>query len=257
MGKTFSKLFVLFLLLFVSTSNVWAYDFLGLNPKMEEYVEGDSKNINWNPKFLAEIEALQASILRQISVYENYLIDRKVTGVEVVVDNSWWGRLFKEKKNVFALSDQLMPKSNKCLSSDSNKHAVMDEVTDITNQTKEIRNGKEVSVWHEYTGIVTGHGWKCEGKSGEAFWADETDPKTGEVTTKEAFIRLYSVDDAYIEEYKRKTKDIKHPSFDPDATEDFLFDNSNGKYFVQLQKARDYVTENCVCKLKDQQKEEK
>lgn len=223
---------------------------------MEEYVEGNDKNINWDPKFLAEIEAAQASIIRQISVYENYFIDRRIRGIEVVVDNSWWGRLFENKKNVFAFSDQLMPKSNKCSSSDSSKHAIMDEVTDITNQTKETRSGKEVSVWHEYTGIVTGHGWNCEGKSGEAFWADEEDPETGEITTKEGFMRIYSVDDAYINEYKRRTRDIKHPSFDLDATEDYLFDNANGKYFVQLQKARDYVTENCVCKLEEQQAEE-
>lgn len=256
-GKTVRKFFVLVLLVFVSTSNVLAYDFLGLNPKLEEYVEGSPENINWDPKFLAEIEALQASILRQISTYENYMIDRRVIGVEVVVDNSWWGRLFKQKKNFFALSDQLMPKSNKCSSSDANRHAIMSEITDITNQTKEIRNGREVSVWHEYTAIVSGEGWQCEGRSGEAFWADETDPETGEVTTKEAFMRLYSVDDAYIDEYKRRTKDIKHPGFDPDATEDFLFDAANGKYFTQLQKARDYVTENCVCKLKEQEEEKK
>lgn len=250
------KLLVVFLLLFVSTSNVLAYDFLGLNPKMEEYVEGSPENINWDPKFLAEIEAVQASILRQISVYESYWIDRQLTGVEVVVDDSWWGRLFKNKKSVFALSDQLMPKSNKCASTDTNKHAIMSEVSDISRESNEIRNGKNVKVHHEFTGRITGHGWNCEGLSGEEYWADDVDIRTESPIPKEDSIKAYAVDDEYIENYKKRTKDIKHPSFDPDATEDFLFDGANGKYFVQLQKARDYVTDNCVCKIKEEEKEE-
>src|SRR3989344_4803955 len=257
MGKAVRTLFVLFLLLFVSTSNVLAYDFLGLNPKMEEYVEGSDKKINWDPKFLAEIEAVQASILRQISTYESYWIDRQDTGVEVVVDSGWWGRLFKNKKNVFSLSDQLMPKSNKCASTDTNKHAIISEATDVSRESSEARDGKSVRVYYEFTARITGHGWNCKGLSGEEYWADDVDIKTGSPIPKAVSIAAYAVDDEYIENYKIRTKDIKHPSFDPDATEDFLFDGANGKYFVQLQKARDYITENCVCKLNEQEKEKK
>lgn len=232
-----------------------AYDFLGLNPKMEEYVEGNDKNINWDPKFLAEIEAAQASIIRQISSYESYWVDRQITGLEVVADDSWWGRLFNNKKTIFALSDLLKPKNNKCASTDSNKHAILSKAIDITRQTNEVKGRRSVRVYHEFTARITGHGWNCEGKSGEVYWPDDTD-STGKIVPGEVFIKKYAVDNSYIEEYKRKTKDIKHPSFDPDATEDYLFDGANGKYFMQLQKARDYVTENCVCKYKKQQTEE-
>ena len=243
MVKTVHNLVIVFLLLLISTSNVLAYDFLGLNPKLEEHVSGDPQSIVWDEKFLAEIEVLQASILRQISTYENYWLDRQITGVEVVVNDSWWGRIFKEKRNFFALSDQLMPKSNKCANTDTDKHAVMSEASDITKTTNEVRDGKKVKVYREFTARISGYGWKCEGKSGETFWVDDTND--------------IAVDDEYIEKYKRKTKDFKHPAFDPDAGEDILFDSSNGKYFVQMQKARDYVVENCVCKIKEQEKEEK
>lgn len=243
MGKTARKLLALVLLFFVSTSSALAYDFLGLNPKMEEHVSGDAKNIKWDDNFLAEVEAYQASILRQISTYENYWIDRQITGVEVTIDDSWLGKLFKNKKNIFTLSDQLMPKSNKCANTDTDKHAVMSEASDITRSTNEIRDGKNVRVYHEFTARITGYGWNCEGKSQESFWVDD--------------IKKEGVDDEYIEEYKRKTKDLKSPAFDWDVDEDRLFDGSNGKYFVQMQKARDYVTENCVCKLKEQATEEK
>lgn len=255
MSKFVRTLFLIISLLSVSASNVLAYDFLGLNPKMEEFVGGDPKSIVWDEKFLSEVEALQASILRQISVNENYWVDRQVTGVEEVIDDGWWARLFKNKKNFFALSDQLMPRSNKCANTDSDKHAILSESLDTTRMTNEVRDGKSVRVYHEFTARITGHGWKCEGKSGEEYWADDTDEKTGKVIPKEDIIQKFAVDDDYINEYTRKTKDIKHPAFDPDATEDLFYDGSNGKYFVKLQKAREYITENCVCKLKDQQTE--
>ena len=247
-------LFIVYLL-FLNFRPVLAYDFLGLNPKMEENVQGSHEKINWDPKFLAEMEAVQATILRQISVYESYWVDRQVNGVEVVVDDSWLGRLFKNKKNVFSLSDQLMPKSNKCANTDSDKLAIMSETSDITQETNEVRDGKKVQVYHEFTATITGFGWNCEGKSGEAFWADDEDLKTGKVIPKEDSIKRYAVDDEYIEEYKKRTKDVKHPSFDPEAKEDFLFDGANGQYFVQLQKARDYLIDNCTCKLKGEKEE--
>lgn len=219
---------VLLLGLVLIASQSFAFEFGGLNGTPGGTgMYGSPENIDWPPEFMAELEALQASVIKEVSQYQSWLVARTVQGRVTEKD----GKSEKET-NFFFGDDEIMPVGNPCSDSDAQRHAVASGVIDRTKQTKINRNGREITIFYEFSATVMGNGWNCEGKSGEAFWTDDESKKK------------HATDQNYIDDYLKKTKDLKEPALELDINSSYFIDLGLGQFKENLSGGKKFVEES-------------
>lgn len=240
--------FTTFCFLFLFATNSYAFDFAGLNGIVDN-VEGEAKDIDWPQELLSEIEVTQASMVRYLSQYDAWIFDRTVQ------DRLWEYVDGKESlPKQFYGNDFLIPKTNKCSDSDSNRHAAISEFLDRSKMFTMERDGKKITQYFEYTASLMGGGWNCEGKSGIAYWVDTDNIFTGEPISKEQYEADVGANPAYIIDYLQRTKNLKHDVLDIGEDTNALIDLGTAKLAGYRKSANKFVMDNCDCIEEEEKK---
>lgn len=246
MIKILPAIIILVVLLIPRT--IYAFDFAGLNGRVDN-TEGKTEDIDWPEEFLSEIEVTQASMIRYLSQYDSWMFDRTVLGRVFEYED---GKESLPKQ--FHGNDLIMPKSNKCDDSDSNKHAALSEFLDRSKMLTIQRDGKEITQYFEYIASLIGGGWDCEGKSKIDFWVDTDNIFTGEPISKDQAKENAGANSAYIIDYLQRTKNLKHDVLDIGEDTNALIDLGTAKLAGYREPARKFVMDNCVCPEVEEEK---
>lgn len=231
-------------------SPIYAFEFAGLNGTAGDIVEGDPSSVDWPPEFMAELEALQASVIRQMEKYDSWMVDRTVSGKitelrgEEVIKN-----------NYFVGNDWIIPKTNSCDDSDAYRVAVVSGLVDKAGRRTETRSSKGIfkttteviTIEYEFVASVSGNGWNCEGRSGEEFWTDDKNLFTGEPISKEESQASHGTDQGYINDYLDRTINVRYEPLDLSPSEGYKVDYGAGIFAPYLQEAKKFVKDNCIC----------
>lgn len=245
---------ILFLITFCSllflTPNAYAFEFAGLDGKVSN-TKGNIKDIDWPAEFVSEIEITQASIIRYLSQYDAWIFDRTMEGSVRQYENG------KESQSkVFYGNDLLIPKSNKCSDTDSNRHAAPGVFMDRSKMMKTQENGKEIVKYFEYTASLIGGGWNCEGKSGIAYWVDTDNIFTGEPISKDQYKEDVGADNFYVIDYLGRTRNLKHDVLDIGEDTNALIDLGTAKLAGYKKPALKFVMDNCDCIGKEEEEKQ-
>lgn len=239
--------FVIFSALFLFTNTSYAFDFAGLNGRVDN-TEGNIKDIDWPAEFVSEIEVTQASIIRYLSQYDSWIFDRTMEGSMRQYEDGKEGQ-----PKVFYGNDLIIPKSNKCGDSDSTRHAAPGVFLDRSKMLKTQKNGKEIVQYFEYTASLIGGGWNCQGKSGIDYWVDTDNLFTGEPISKDQSKENIGANSAYIIDYMGRTRNLKHDVLDIGEDTNALIDLGTAKLAGYKKPALKFVMDNCDCIGKEEE----
>lgn len=229
--------FITFCSLLLFTSNSYAFEFAGMKGRGDgpPTTGGKPGDVAWPDSFIKEVEAAQAQATLEASKYDNWYIDRRVTGnIYEPLSNR------KQKpRQVFWGEDRLVPPDIKCNNSDADRILFYTEHLDRSFQHQEKSFFGDKTLIGEFVAIIMGVGWNCDGKTGEKYWVDPGEQD------------FYASDDKYIKEFIEKSKKVKPVQLDLDEGENYYLDLSNGKYWEKYAAPRrKYVMENCLCEDK-------
>lgn len=242
MLKTAYALVVSIFLLFAFTSDSMAFDFAGLKGTDRDDPDrtGKIEDVNWPPEFVAESEAIQASMIKKLSAYQNWEFSRTLTVSRLEDD----GREFFEDK------DQILPISNKCEEGDASKTPVFaSEYLAKTIGNTVNMGAEDKAVYTEYFGEFRGSGWNCKEKITKPYWRDRRDVfEAGDRPLKRAEdTEKNSTDSMVIIDFLARTRDLNH-KFKLDDNSNALFDRWGGRTYDALLEGRNFIITYCVCK---------